>query len=190
MTLKKNGNGHYRASPPRPPPLDAPPAPAAPLKIRAQKWLQPMARSLDHERLLLATKSSFLIAINGLMLAVSAHALYGTTELGPRAASLIPLALTNLLSLVFAIASAQVREADGALDTLWAKADGDYEPALADVLQSKERIAEAFAQELHVHGAVLDRARRWLRTGYHVLAGGAVLSGLTLAIALAFGTLT
>ncbi|MBL8157739.1 MAG: hypothetical protein JNM70_26580, partial [Anaerolineae bacterium] len=57
------------------------------------------------------------------------------------------------------------------------------------LIELAPRIAEAFAKELHVHGAVLDRARRWLRTGYHVLAGGAVLSGLTLAVALAAGTL-
>ncbi len=187
MTLKRNGNGHY-AAPPHPALLQQEPAPrASPLKIRAQKWLQPMARGLDAERMLLATKSSFLIGINGLMLAVTAHALYGTAELGVRAAALLPLALTNLLSLVFALASAQVREATGTLDTLWAKADAEYEPALAEVLQSKDRIAEAFAQELHVHGAVLERARRWLRTAYHVLLGGAVLSALTFAVCFVFG---
>jgi len=191
MSLKKNGNGQYHASPPPPPPLQkGQPPRAGAIKIRAQKWLQPIARGLDSERLLVATKSSFLIGINGLMLAVSAHAFYGTEVLSWRSAALIPLAVTNLLSLVFAVASASVREASGRLDLLWAKTDDEYAPALAEVLETKESLGEAFAEELHVHGAALEQSKRYLRSGYHVLLGGAVLSAVTFTVCLAFGAAT
>ncbi|MBK7861773.1 MAG: hypothetical protein IPJ65_24785 [Archangiaceae bacterium] len=170
-----------------PAPAPAPMVHIEPPRARAQKWLQPIARGLDNDRMLTATKSSFMIAINGTMLAITAHALYRDPGEGTLWLALVPLALTNLFSLVFAIVSAQVRERPTNFDQLWEKNDSEYEPALGAMLESKERIFGAISEELHLHGAALAKSRRHLRTAYHVLGGGMVLTALTFAVCLVLG---
>lgn len=165
-----------------PAPLEAEPQPTAMLP-KLQKWLQPLAAGLDADRAVTATRSSFMIAINCVMLALTAHALYRDPGPGSLWAALIPLALTNLLSLLFAVLSAQAQEKPTGLDELWTKSDGEYEAAL----QNKERIFATLTQELHLHGAALARGRKHLRTAYNVLLGGVVLSAVTFGLCLALG---
>jgi hypothetical protein len=164
------------------------PVEAAVTGRRVEEWLPPVARGLDSDRVLMATKSSFMIAINCLMLSVTAHTLYTQADENRLWVALIPLALTNVLSLLFAIASAQVRERQTALGALWELPDEKFEPALEQMLVSRGRIYGALAGDLHLHGAALARSHRLLRTAYHVLLGGVVLSAATFALCLLLGT--
>src|SRR5688572_9904229 len=77
--------GAPAASPPKP--AAEPAAAAAPPAAHALRkpelerglrdWLRPISRGLDSDRSLAATKASVLIAVNCLMLSLTAHALFG-----------------------------------------------------------------------------------------------------------------
>lgn len=150
-------------------------------------WLRPVARQLDSDRSVTATKSSFLIAINCVMLSLTAHSLYRDAGAGTLWTALIPLALTNVLSLGFAIFSAQVREKPTTLDAMWSMPEAEYEPAIASMLQSKERLYATLTEELHLQGAALASSRKYLRTAYNVLLGGIGLSLVTFVLCLLLG---
>lgn len=160
----------------------------APAKVPrgVQKLISPVARTLASDRTLTATKASFLIAINCLMLSVTAHSLYSNPGTGSLWLALIPLALTNILSLAFAVWSAQVREEPTALDQVLALPGDQYEPALAHLLESREQVFHTLGNELHLHGAELVKSRRHLRTAYNVLLGGVALTAVTFALCFAF----
>jgi hypothetical protein len=153
-----------------------------------QEWLGPVSRTLDNHRLLTANKASVMIGINCLMLAVGAHSLSRVFGSGSLGLVLIPLTLTNILSLAFAILSAQVHEKPTALDQLWQLPPDEYEPALTTMLQNRERVYGTLTGEVHQYGAALGRSRSRLRTAYNILLGGVVLSGLTFVICLALGS--
>jgi hypothetical protein len=156
--------------------------------LPVQEWLVPVSRTMDNHRILTANKSSFMIAINCLMLAIAAHTIVRAGGAGTLWWVLIPMALTNVLSLTFAILSSQIREKPTALDELWAMPPDEYEPALTAMLQNKERVYGTLTNELHLHGTALGHARKHLRTAYNVLLGGIVLSGCTFVLCLALGT--
>ena len=149
-----------RASLTSPPPLPRAERRVDPTAL--QEWLH----ALSNDRLVAATKSSVMIAANGVMLAIAAHALYGALAFGP----IVPLALTNLLSLVFSIASARaVRE-------------GDFEQPPEPLQQSREELFSALSHELHLRADALAKSRARLRTAYTVLLGGVVLATLTFVL--------
>lgn len=154
---------------------------------RLAKWWGPLARTLDSDRSLTATKSSFLIAINCLMLSATAHSASSNPHGGALGLALVPLALTNLLSLAFAVLSAQVRDEPTALDAVLRMSDDAYEPALAHLLQDREQLFHTLGSGLHLHGSALVKSRRHLRTAYHVLLGGVALTAVTFALCFAFG---
>lgn len=149
-----------RASLTSPPPLPRATRQADPSALK--EWLH----ALGSDRVVAATKSSVMIAANGVMLAIAAHALYGDLAFGP----IVPLALTNLLSLVFSIASARaVRE-------------GDFEQPPEPLRQSREELFAALSHELHLRAEALAKSRARLRTAYTVLLGGVVLAALTFVV--------
>jgi hypothetical protein len=156
--------------------------------LRIQAWLRPVAKTLDTHRLLNANKSSFLIAINCVMLSIAAHALYRQLDAGPLQWALIPLVLTNLLSLAFAIFSAQVRQQPTTLDELFAMPEEEYDPAVNALLQDKQRVYETLSHDLHLLGADLNQRQKHLRTAYNVLLGGVALSTCLFGVCIAFGT--
>lgn len=153
-----------------------------------QEWLDPVSRTLDNHRILTANKASVMIGINCLMLAVAAHSMTRAAGAGALGLVLIPLTLTNILSLVFAILSAQIHEKPTALDQLWELPADEYEPALTTMLQNRERVYGTLTGEVHQYGAALGRSRTRLRTAYNVLLGGVVLSGITFVLCLALGS--
>lgn len=155
--------------------------------LRIQAWLRPVSKSLDLQRTLTAQKSSFVIGINCLMLAIAAHAIYSGLGPGQLKWAMIPLALTNVLSLTFAILSAQVQQKPSALDELWAMPADEYQPAVASMLQDKPRAYAALADDLHHAGAELVQRQKHLRTAYSVLLGGVAGSSCVFAICVALG---
>ncbi len=126
---------------------------------------------LASDRLVAVTKASLLVTLNGVMLAIAAHALYAQPAFGP----LVPLALTNLLSLVFSVAAARsVRE-------------GDFQAPVEPLEQSREELLGSLANELKLRAESLARCRRRLRPAYGVLLGGLLLSAVTFGLRLVLG---
>ena len=162
--------------------------PKAHKSLQLQSWLKPVSRTLENHRVLAAHKSSFLIAINCLMLSIAAHSLYRGIEAGPLQWALLPLALTNVLSLTFAILSAQVRTTVTALDELWLAPNDDYAPAVAALLQDKQKVYETLSSDLHLMGADLTHRQNHLRTAYNVLLGGVAASTCLFAVCVALAT--
>ena len=73
-----------------------------------QDWLRPASRHLYNRHLVTAHEASALIAINCLMLSVAALATFRAPDVGHLWLAFIPLALTNVLSLLFAVLCARV----------------------------------------------------------------------------------
>lgn len=126
---------------------------------------------LASDRLIAVTKASLLVTLNGVMLAIAAHALYAEPMFGP----LVPLALTNLLSLAFSVAAARsVKE-------------GNYEAPVEPLEQSREELLASLSHELKLRSESLAKCRRRLRPAYGVLLGGMLLSAATFGLRLALG---
>ncbi len=153
--------------------------------LRIQAWLRQVSASLDTQRILTAHKSSYLIAINCVMLSIAAHSIYRGLAAGPLQWVLIPLALTNVLSLTFAILSAQVKQHTSAIDQLWAMPADDYEPAVTSMLQNRKRAYETLSSDLHELGAELSQRQKHLRSAYRVLLGGVAASACLFALSAA-----
>ncbi len=170
------------AAEPAPEPQQAPP------QMRLQTWLKAVSQGLESDRVVTAQKSNFLIAINCLMLSIAAHSIYRDFEFSPLQWALLPLALTNVLSLAFAVFAAQFRLQPTALEELWAMPSDEYEPAVAARLQDKQRVYADLNTDLRVLGADLSKRHRHLRTGYNVLLGGVALSTCLFVVCIAAGT--
>ena len=151
-----------------------------------QDWLRPELRNLESNQLVAAQKSSAMIAINCLMLTISALAVLRVTDVRLWWA-VVPLALTNLLSLVFAIRSAQIQPRT-TFDELCAMPEEDYEPALTSILQDKKHLNSSMRRDLRLLGADLNRRQQYLGTAYNVLLGGLPLSSLMFGVCLALST--
>ena len=128
--------------------------------------LRSVLRTLDDDRKVTAARASLLVAVNTLMLAGLAHALYRGPDDGALWWALVPFALTSVLSLVFAGLSALAF-------------DGPLEPEL-----TLRQRWHAPGEELEARELALVRSRLYLRTAYRVLLGGVVLSALTFAVCL------
>jgi len=170
----------------------SPAAPGSPpqptLGKRVLDWLDPVSRTLDADRSLAAAQASVLIAVNCVMLSLAAHALLGGVPGAALGPALLALALTNLVSLAFAIFSARAPEQPTSLDALWATPDAEFEPALQLLAQSKQSVSAALAREVHEQGAALTRAKKHLRVAYHVLLAGVALSAVVFTLCLAVGS--
>jgi hypothetical protein len=143
-----------------------------------RRWLRPVMTSIDHDRIVAATKSSLLIAVNALMLSVTALALFRGPLDGHRWWALLPLALTNMLSLAFATFAAQAGERPAELEEWW-----EQEVAAHEV-HRWEQARRMLAAELDARGAALSISRLHLRTAYRLLVGGLMLSALIFAASL------
>ncbi len=171
---------------PTAPPADAKDLPS-PMKV--QVWLMEASKSLDLQRMLTAQKSSFLIGINCIMLSIASHGLYsGPPEVGPLKWALIPLALTNVLSLTFAILSAQLGQPGTTLNQLFSVPSDQFDSGVAALLADKARAYASLSNDLHLDGVELSNRQRHLRTAYSVLLGGVAASALLFAVCLAVAT--
>jgi|GEM_PF-3205952 len=171
-------------------PVELPPAPIkAPPSLRIQAWLRSATKALDAQRAMTSQKSSFLVAINCVMLAIASHGLYsGPLEVGPLKWALIPLALTNVLSLGFAILSAQLSRTGTTLNQLWSVPADQFDANIAALLQHKQRAYASLSSDLHLEGVELSHRQAYLRTSYNVLLGGVTMSALLFAVCLAVAT--
>lgn len=151
-----------------------------------QGWLRPASRNLNNSQIVAAQKSSALIAINCLMLSIAALSVYRELGAGRLWLALIPLALTNGLSLAFAILSAQVQQ-NTTLDELCSLPEEEYEPALTAIIQNKEHLYLSLRRDVRALGTDLGHRQKHLRTAYNVLLGGIPLSifvfGVCVAVA-------
>ena len=158
--------------------------------LRLEDWLGPVSNRLEAQRSLTAHQASFVVGINCLMLSIAAHAIYSGLDGSQLRWAMIPLALTNVLSLTFAILSAQVRQQATTLDALWALPADGYEQGVAALLLDKHRAWASLSDDLHLLGADLASSRNHLRTAYSVLLGGVAVSAAVFAISVAAGSVT
>ncbi len=157
-------------------------APISPRRLR--EWYGIAARTLDQMQIIAAQKSNTLITANALMLA-AAGLCVSRVEVGSIVGwALVPLALTNVLSLGFAIASAQVRQTT-TLDELWQMPDDAYEHALMQIVGDKQHLLGSLRRDLHRAGANLTARQKLLHTAYNVLLGGVPLAALMFVLCIA-----
>ena len=135
--------------------------------VALQEWLH----ALGSDRVVAATKSSFMVAANGIMIAIAAHALYDEPALGP----LVPLAVTSLLAMVLSVAAAR------------AVKEGDFETPPRPLEQTPDELLAMLSHELYLRTDALAKSRARMRSAYSVLLGGLALSALTFVISAVLG---
>ncbi len=153
---------------------------------RVEAWSRTTARALTAKQLIIAQRANVLIGVNALMLSVAAFSVYRTVDLGELWWAFIPLGLTNLLSLVFALISARVSREITPLDELCSMPQETYQGALMALVNDKERVSTVLANEIYQLGGELTRREKHLGTALNVLLGGLPLSAMMFGVCFAF----
>jgi len=169
-------------------PTAPPETPAAPSSRRAASWLRRASRGIAASEMVVAHKASVLIAVNCMMLSLSAFSVHRSIDQGRMWWAFLPLALTNVLSLIFALRSAQVSDERSTLTELTLMPQEDYQSALVSLVNDKERVVRTTAHETYVLRGDLTRRQSHLRTAINVLTGGVPISVLMFAFCFAMSS--
>lgn len=181
---------------PSPPPATSPAALAAlpigaePNRGRAgsriEAWSLTAARSLHAKQLIISQRANLLIGVNAFMLSVAAVALYRVAGAGQLWWAFMPVGLTNILSLLFALLSARVRPEMTPLEELCAMPQEDYQGALLALVNDQERVQTVLANEIYQLGTELTWREKHLGTAVNVLLGGLPLSAVIFGLCAGF----
>lgn len=153
---------------------------------RIVAWARNTTQALNSRLVIVAQRANLLIGINALMITVAVISIYRTIDLGQLWWAFIPLALTNALSLVFALMSARLSPEVSPLEELCSMPQEHYQAELTSLVNDKERVSTVLANEVYRLGGELTRREKNVGTALNVLLGGLPLSALMFGVCFAF----
>ncbi len=163
-----------------------------------ETWFRLASKNLYTRRQIVDTKSNILITINALILSVVLGSLYPKLDDDPHLIwGLIPMVLTNLISITYAIIATRPRMATGAFtkqdvesrtsalmtfDDFYKVPLEDYEHAIEEVMQNKSFLYSTITRDIHRLGVDLSIRYGKIQIAYNVFLSGLIVSVLAFGV--------
>ena len=155
-------------------------------------WFRLASRNLYTRRKIVDSKASILVTINALILSVVLGTVYGHLSDEPHLVyAVVPLVLTNLISIAFAIFASKPQLARGVFseqdlldrcvslmtfDDFYAMSADEYAQAVDRVMQDRDLLYGTMKRDIYRLGVDLSRRYTHLQRAYGVFLFGIVLA--------------
>ncbi len=162
-----------------------------------ETWFRITSKNLYTRRQIVDTKSNILITVNSIILSIILGSLYPLLDEDPHLLwAMVPMILTNLFSIAYAIFATRPVIASGkftkeeikqkkarlmTFDDFSQMPLEDYEWAVDEMMQDRGFLYDTMKRDIHQLGVDLRRRYQFIKIAYNIF-----LTGITISI-LAFG---
>ncbi|TNE58908.1 MAG: hypothetical protein EP344_09550 [Bacteroidetes bacterium] len=163
-----------------------------------ETWYRLASRNLYTRRQILNTKSSILLTVNSIILSIALGTLYPKLQEDWHLAyALVPLVLTNLFSIVFAVLATRPQLQSGmfapedvdqktahlmTFDDYFNMPQADFESAVDQIMQDRGFLYGTIKRDLYRLGKDLSRRYKNIRIAYNVFLFGIIFSVLMFGV--------
>lgn len=157
-----------------------------------ETWFRLASRNLYTRRQIVDTKSNILVTVNSIIISVILGSLYMHLDDDPHLLwAIVPMILTNVLSLAFAIIATRPKIEKGVFsdtdvddksarlmtfDDFYKMPEPAYEAAIDKLMEDRDFLYTTIKKDIHHLGVDLSRRYRYIRTAYDVFLIGLIIS--------------
>ncbi len=157
-----------------------------------ETWFRVTSKNLYTRRQIVDTKSNILVTINSIIISIILGSLYIQLDEDPHLIwAIVPMILTNVLSIAFAILATRPVIDKGVFnkedvvkkgarlmtfDDFYKMSESDYEWAIDEMMQDKKFLYGTIKKDIHHLGVDLSQRYKHIRTAYDIFLIGLVTS--------------